>query len=184
MSSGSTDSVHVPNGRTVSGSISSGTVSGDRHAPTLATAGSYSTGGGAPAPRSSAKRNELPVRERPRIRHACRAILANCVQNLERARDAGSDIVPKSNALQEVKDSLADLWRMRSDREEQFAELINQLQAVFVNRQVEDFTHEQLDVLESVLAKMHDEPRFNDSFANSISMELLRGGVDVFRELD
>jgi hypothetical protein len=90
----------------------------------------------------------------------------------------------RNNELEQVKDGLADLWTLRSGREPAFAEVVNMLQCVFANRNVEDFTSAQMAVLRDVFLRLCAESVVDDDFVNSISFELLRGDVDIFRELE
>ena len=83
-----------------------------------------------------------------------------------------------------MKDSLSELWKVRSQREEQFAELMNLLQGAFVQRNVEDFTAEQLRCFRSVFARLRDEATYDDEFANAITVELINGGIDAFRGIE
>ncbi len=83
-----------------------------------------------------------------------------------------------------MKDALADLWKIRAKREQQFAEVVNILQIVFTERNVEDFTSDQLLCLRSVFGKLRDESAYDDEFTNTITSELLSGGLDVFRGIE
>ena len=74
---------------------------------------------------------------------------------------------------------------MRANREEGFAELVNALQCVFLDRDVESFDDGQLHTLHDVFERLsHEQDEFSDDFANAITADLIRGGIDVFRELD
>lgn len=157
--------------------------SGGNWSPTLETAGTRSTG--AAADRSTRPRHVrvLPKAVEPKARHATRTLLANCIEHLYCAKDNRSDFFLRNNALEEVRDCLRELWSMRSGREEAFAEIINLLQSVFAQRTVELFEEGQLDALLSAFERLYDAGVVDDDVANDISMELLNGGVDVFREL-
>ena len=80
-----------------------------------------------------------------------------------------------------MKNSLAGLWKMRATREEQFGEVVNLLQGLFLGRDVEEFTHDQLTCLQSVFDKLFQEATYDDDFVNAITIELLGVGLDVFR---
>ena len=58
------------------------------------------------------------------------------------------------------------------------------LQGVFAKRGVEQFTAEQLTCVRRVCDRLAQEPEYDDDFANAITIELLKGGLDVFREIE
>ena len=64
-----------------------------------------------------------------------------------------------------------------------FEEMINVLQVALFVESAESLTPSQLDAIWSVLAKMNDDPDVDDQAANDLTQELIRGGVDVFREI-
>ena len=158
--------------------------SGEKHSPTLDTSGTRSTGVDAHEPVTHERRQAMQPSVAPRIRHRTHALFTSCLENLDRALDNEADFFLKNNSLEQLKDSLAELWHVRLKREEQFAEVINMLQAIFVGRNVETFDIKQLALLRSVLVRLRDEPMYDDDFANAVTRELLKGGIDVFRELD
>ena len=106
------------------------------------------------------------------------------MDNLNRALDHDTDFFLRNNAIEHLKDSLADLWEIRSKREEQFAEAINMLQGVFAERTVEEFTSDQLSCLRSVFDKLCQDSVYDDDAINAITLELLNGGLDVFRGIE
>lgn len=165
-------------------SIAAGaSVSGDQYSPTLETSGMRATGASAPrtSRRISAQSSVLPPA--PRIKQRIRVTFDRCIDDSKQANDFSADFFLRNNSLARVRDSLADLWDVRSKREEQFSELINMMQGVFANRAVEEFTSEQIDALSSAFGRLRDEPAFNDELANDVTTDLLKGGIDVFREI-
>ena len=117
-------------------------------------------------------------------KHACYALFSACIDNLDRALEHDEDFFLRNNAIEQLKDTLSELWKVRSQREEQFGELINVLQGTFTQRNVEEFTAEQLDCLRSAFGRLRDEPVYDDDFANAITVELLNGGIDAFRGIE
>lgn len=177
----STSTIARRNGPSV---VASGSVSGDAYTATLATAGSRSTGVAEPTlPRGQRSASQFP-KVLPKVKHACYAFFSACIDDLDRAIDHNEDFFLRSNSLEQLKDTLSELWKVRSQREEQFSELINVLQGVFVQRNVEDFTTEQLKCLRSVFGRIREQPDYDDDFASSITVELLNGGVDAFRGIE
>lgn len=164
--------------------VASGSVSGDAYTSTLATSGNRSTG----APDPPFSRGTRPAsrvsKVLPKVKHACYALFSTCIDNLDRALDHNEDFFLRNNALEQLKDTLSELWKVRSQREEQFGELMNVLQGVFVERIVEDFTIEQLSCFRSVFGRLRDEAIYDDDFANAITLELLNGGIDAFRGIE
>jgi len=118
------------------------------------------------------------------VRHRCLALFVACIDNLDRALDQEREFFLRNNALEQLKESLADLWDIRSKREEPFAEVINVLQGVFIERNVEDFTHDQLICLRSAFVKLCEQTVYDDESINAITVELLNGGLDVFRGIE
>lgn len=172
------------NGRANRSVVVSGSVSGDAYAPTLVTSGRRATGStslpGLRAGGSLPRTASVP----PKVTHRCHAILESCIDNLNRALDHDMDFFLRNNAIEHLKDSLADLWSIRSKREEQFAEAINMLQGVFAERTVEEFTNDQLSCLRSVFDKLCKRSVYDDDSVNAITLELLNGGLDVFRGIE
>ena len=164
--------------------VTGGSVSGDAYTATLATAGSRSTGTAElPSPRG--KRSTSPASKvLPKVKHACYALFSTCIENIDRALNHDEDFFLRNNSLEQLKDTLSELWKVRSQREEQFGELINILQGVFVRRNVEDFTTKQLNCLRSVFERLRKEPVYDDHFANAITVELLNGDIDAFRGIE
>ncbi len=160
-----------------------GSVSGEHYSPTLQTSGTMSTGSTALHTSARGTRCSPLLEIAPRIKHRIHALLDACITNLDQANDNSEDFFIRNNSLERVRDSLSDLWSIRSKREEQFAEVINMLQSVFLDRPVEDFAERQIDALKCVFVKLRDEPIFDDEVANEVTADLLKGGVDVFREL-
>ncbi len=178
------DIASPPNGGVNQRVVTGGPVSGDAYAPTLVTSGTRATGAASrPALRAGRTCSRAPA-VLPKVRHRCHALLAACIDNLNRALDHDADFFLRNNALEQVKDSLADLWEIRSKREEQFAEVINMLQGVFVERTVEEFATDQLRCLRSAFDKLCQESVFDDDSINAITIELLNGGLDVFRGIE
>ncbi len=164
--------------------VAGGNVSGDAHTPTLATSGTRSTGVGetdAPRGRRTASRIAKDV---PKVKHACYALMTACIDNLDRAVDHGEDFFIRTNSVEQLKDALRELWKFRSQREEQFGEVMNLLQGILAGRSAEDFSSDHLVCMRSVFCQLREEIAFDDDFANAITVELLNGGLDVFRGID
>ena len=166
-------------------SIARGTTpSGDNYAPTLETSGTRSTGSSLQRAVRIADRPSTQHAIEPKVKHKARALFASCIENIERAIDNEADFFLRNNSLEQLKDSLGELWALRDRREAGFAEIVNMLQNILLGRDVEAFTIDQLDVLRSVFTKLHNEAVFDDGLANVVTHDLLKGDVDVFRELD
>jgi hypothetical protein len=162
-------------------------VSGDRWAPGIETPGSRSTG---EAKRRSGtvaatKPPVSPRRVSDRTLRRRRLYLKACLDELERARKTGEDPVLKGNSLADVRNHLQGLWELVEGNpdSEAFEEVINILQIAFCVERPEALALRQLDAIWSVLLKMHDDPDVDDQAANDLTHELIRGGVDVFREI-
>ena len=162
-------------------------VSGDRWVPGIETPGSRSTG--------EAKRRPMSV-PGPKLRPSSRRIpdramqkrrlyLKACLDELERVRNGGENPILKGNSLADAKDHLQALWELveGNPNSEPFEEMINVLQIALCADTPEALTLAELDAIWSVLATMHSEPDFDDETANALTQELIKGGVDVFREI-
>ena len=66
---------------------------------------------------------------------------------------------------------------------EAFEEMVNVLQVAICAENPQTLAPAQLNAIWSVLVKMHDDPDLNDQAANDLTQELIKGGVDVFREI-
>jgi hypothetical protein len=162
-------------------------VSGDRWAPGIETPGSRCTG---EAKRRSvteaATRSPVSPRRVPdRALRRRRLYLKACLDELERARNGSEDPILKGNSLAEVRNHLQSLWELVEGNpdSEAFEEIVNVLQIAFCVESPEAVTPGQLGAIWSVLVKMHDDPDIDDQTANDLTQELIRGGVDVFREI-
>ena len=61
--------------------------------------------------------------------------------------------------------------------------MVNVLQIAFCDECLDAITPSQSEAIRSVLVKLHDDPDVDDQAANELTQELIRGGVDVFREI-
>ncbi len=108
-----------------------------------------------------------------------------CIDELERARENNDDPILKANSLAQVRDHLQTLWDLLEgdSQSEAFEEMVNVLQIAFCDENLQAITPSQLDAMWSVLVKLHHDPDVDDQAANELTRELIRGGVDVFREI-
>lgn len=164
--------------------VAGGSVSGDAHTPTLATSGTRSTGVGETAARRGRRTASRVTEFPPKVKHACYAVFTACIDNLDRAVDHGEDFFIRTNSVEQLKDALHELWKVRWQREEPFGEIVNLLQGIFAGRKAEDFSTDQLVCMRSVFAQLREQTAYDDDFANAITLELLNGGLDVFRGID
>ena len=163
-----------------------GSVSGDPLTPGIETPGSQCTGEGngrsarAPVsrPPSSRRIPERALRKR-------RLCLKACLDELERIRNGSDDPILKGNSLADARNHLQALWeRVEGNPDsEAFEEMINVLQVALCVENPQSLATAQLNAICSVLVKMHDDPDLDDQEANDLTQELIKGGVDVFREI-
>lgn len=152
-------------------------------APGLLTSGRQATGGDSRG-FTSAKQAQRRKEVLPKVRHAVRALYATCLDCLDRAESQSDNFFARNAALEQLRDSLAQLWEMRRSHEEQFAEVINMLQCLFADRRVEDFQDQHLAAMRSVFERLRTEYAVDDQLANDLTRILLQGGLDVFREIE
>ena len=164
--------------------IGIGSVSGDDYAATITTAGSRATGKGA------ASCTAVRGRTDPRWFSTHRAALQRCQLLVTAARDdlssavAEDDVILRSNAINAVRQWLAQLWSMRKQREEPFGDVINELQTYLDETPDEDLPNERLIVLDNALERLADEQVVDDHVAAELTGVLISGGVNVFQDLN
>jgi len=171
---------------TVQVSLDYESVSGSRWAPGIQTPGGQSTGEDKRrAAATPSTRPSVPRRIREKAERKQRLYLKACLEDLERARSSSEDPILKANSLTEVRHHLQALWEMveGSPDCEAFEEVVNMLQIAFCVEDSEALTPRQLNAISSVLDKMHNDPDVDDQTANDLTQELIRGGIDVFREI-
>jgi hypothetical protein len=185
---GTGDIIQLPSYNDLPSFLGYGSVSGSRWAEGIETAGSRSTGEGRRLFTDTLSK-KLPSISRPvpiKVIHTRRFYLQSCIDALENAENNSEDIILKSNCLTDVQDHLQVLWELlEGDSEsEAFEEIINVLQIAFCHKSLETLTPNQLSSIKSVLVKLHENPDIEDHVANEFTQELIRGGVDVFREIE
>ncbi|MCR9234433.1 MAG: hypothetical protein NXI29_25825 [bacterium] len=162
---------------------SSGSVSGEAYAPSLITSRNRSTGSNTDSTFRDIKQYTKTTKIQPRLKHKCFAQLSACVDNLNRAIDHEEEFYVRNNALEQLRKTLADLWEFRSNREENFAAIINMLQGIFEKKEVEFFTKDNLSCLLKVFERIRDEVNYDDEFLGDITIALFNGGIDAFEEI-
>jgi phosphatidylserine/phosphatidylglycerophosphate/cardiolipin synthase-like enzyme len=166
--------------------IGHGSRSGGAGAPNIETAGSRSTGEenrNAAAPRVT-KASKLR-RMAARTLHRRRASLKACLTDLERIQTLGDNLIAKSNCIADIQKHLRSLWDdVEGDSDsEAFEEIINALRVAFADDDPRSLSEDQLGGLRSAILAIYEEPDVNDALANDLTEELLRHGIDLFREL-
>jgi hypothetical protein len=162
-----------------------GSRSGGTGAPNIETAGSRSTG--------EKRHNETPrVTNASRLRrmaartlHRRRASLGTCLTDLDRIQNLGDDPIAKSNYIADIQKHLRSLWDdVEGDSDsEGFEEIVNALRVAFADDDPRSLSEDQLGALRSAIIAVYEEPDVDDALANDLSAELLRHGIDIFREL-
>ena len=164
--------------------IVSGHSSGEHYTTAIETSGSRATG----SSYRSAGRVRRPAVKRTRVsplaRQTCNTMLSAITDDLQRAVDNKDDVVLKSNAIEHSKERLVRLWSIRSQRETQFAELINTLQLSFAELDSETLSDDTLSCFLYLFERLRDNPTYDDAFVNEMLTELLRNNIDVFRSID
>jgi DNA-directed RNA polymerase subunit F len=162
-------------------------VSGERWVEGIETAGSRSTGESRRRSIGALPRKHLLSQRRVPTKaiQRRRLCLQLCIDELERARENSDDPILRANSLAQVRDHLQTLWDLLEgdSQSEAFEEMVNVLQVAFCDENLGAITPSQSDAIRSVLVKLHDDPDVDDQAANELTQELIRGGVDVFREI-
>ncbi len=164
--------------------IGTAQVSGDIYAPTITTAGSRATGKGDHTDAAVRRREELGQRRPHRAAlNRCRLLVEAARQDLSGAIEE-DDVILRSNLINAVRQTLAQLWSMRKQREEPFGDVINDLQTYLDETPDEDLPNERLIVLNNALERFANEQVVDDHVAVDLTVLLLRGGVNVFQDLN
>ena len=165
-----------------------GSVSGDRWTPGIETPGSRSTGEDKRRSAAVSSVNRpLSLRRIPektmRKRRLC---LKACLDEFERIWEASEDPVLRANSFDDVRRHLQVLWELvdGDPDSEALEEVVNVLQVALCVESPEALTQSQLDAIWSVIVKMHEDPDVGDQVASDLTQELIKGGVDVFREIE
>jgi hypothetical protein len=166
--------------------LGNGSRSGGAGAPGLETMGSRSTGERRPEamikPRTSSHAfRRIP----PKVLQWRRVCLKACLTELDRIASLDDDRMGKSNCLADIQKHLQSLWEaVENDTESKaFEEMVNILQIAFWDDDPAVLGALQLETLRLVISKLHDDPDVDDSLANALTEQLIRGGIDVFREI-
>lgn len=167
-------------GRKSSVGISRGEVSGEPYSPTIRTSGSRSTGVDTPKVHKGGDLSTHAPLVAPGLRQICRAYYDKCIASLDAASAEFDDFFVRNNAIEEFRDTLTQLWRIRRQRESQFAEIINVLQGLLNGKESESFTVDDLHCLTDAVQALSREPVLDDEAANAVTRILLKGGFDVF----
>ena len=102
--------------------------------------------------------------------------------NLSSALDE-DDAILRSNSINAVRQTLAQLWAMRKQREEPFGDVINDLQTYLDETPDDELPNKRLVVLDNALERLTNEQVVDDHVAAEITLLMLRGGVNVFQDL-
>jgi hypothetical protein len=184
---GTGEGVQVQCGADRSASLTYESVSGDRWAQGIETAGSRSTGENQRRFNDTSMRKvRLPTRRVPyKALQRRRLYLQSCLEELERAESVGEDPILRSNVFTQVRDHLQQLWELLEgdSQSEAFEEIVNVLQIAFCDESLDVLGPRQWTALKSVFVKLCEDPDIDDQVANELTRELIRGGVDVFREI-
>ena len=166
--------------------LGSGSRSGGTGAPGLETTGSRSTGERAPEAMTKPRTGSQAFRRIPaKVLQWRRVCLNACLTELDRIASLDDDPMGKSNCLADIQRHLGSLWdAVEGDTESKaFEEMVNVLQVAFVDDDPVALDTPQLEALRLVMTRLHEDPDVDDSLANDLTDQLMRGGVDVFREI-
>ncbi|MFO8007974.1 MAG: hypothetical protein R6V05_09570 [Candidatus Brocadiia bacterium] len=109
--------------------------------------------------------------------------LGSAVEALEAAIDAATDMVSRSNAIDQAAECLEALWGLRDTQTDEFAEVVAMLRGLFEQRDAESMEPDELTCLCEVLNRFAREPALDEERANELTSLMIRRGVDVYRGL-
>ena len=148
----------------------------------------FVVGPGRPSGERTADEAETGSRSKPQIQvtthaiHRANLCLKRAIESIDTILGE-TDIILRANALDQFRTQLRKLWEMRTDREPAFAEFVNMLEMVFLDTRIADFTDAAMSTVKEVLQIAYDEEDFDDELNNELTERLIRGDLDVFREL-
>ena len=119
-----------------------------------------------------------------RVRHKLRALVDSCLDGIDRVIDTVQEPILRANSYNQLKRSLAGLWQLRNWMTEDFGEIVNMIEMLLVEREATHFSELQFETIRSVLLQVRDAESFDEDFANKLTVELMRGGLDAFREIE
>ena len=117
-------------------------------------------------------------------RKSMRVLLRSCFDSLGRILDNQDDFILKANSFTQFQAYLGDLWGLRSNFGDAFAEIINMLQGLVLGREETCFSQPEVAALQYAMLRLQNTHVIDDRVANEITSDLIKGGLDVFRELD
>lgn len=106
-----------------------------------------------------------------------------CLDAIERSIENKDDIIGKANAINEIRDSLEQLWQERINREDQFGDIINIIQGVLHREQAENITIKHLLVISKVLKNISNISKLTNSDQRDALKMMADVGVDIFKFL-
>ena len=117
-------------------------------------------------------------------RRVMRSLVRASEDALQRIFDNQDDFVLRANSFTQFQACLSDLWGLRGRFGDAFAEIINMFQGVVQGRADSFFTPSEIVVLLFAMRRLHNSNAIDDCVANDITADLIKGGLDVFREID
>ncbi len=106
-----------------------------------------------------------------------------CIDAIERAIENKEDIIGKSNAINEIRISLEQLWQERKNKEDQFGDIINIIQGALHEEQADDITIKQLYAISKVLKNISNISQLTNSDHRDALKIMDEGGSDIFKFL-
>ncbi len=82
-----------------------------------------------------------------------------------------------------MRESLEELWALSDTREEPFAEAINILQGILLEKTVESFENKEILGLKRAFLRLQGEPIVDENIVGEIVFSLVEDGIDVFRPI-
>jgi hypothetical protein len=161
-------------------------VSGEGHSDLLLTSRHDATGTAA-APQETTKSSYGALRTQARVPvvnlQKVFPHLQSALEALASAIEWESDMAAKANAVSQFHVAFDSLWELRHVREEEFGEMVEVIQGILLAREPESISRSELECIRAVVTRLADEPRLDAATANELTGLMIRGGLDVFREL-
>ena len=110
------------------------------------------------------------------------ARLLSCAESVD-SIIGEEEVVLRTNGFEQLKSKLHKLWDSRGEHEPEFAEFVNMIQMIFFQTDVGEFSDEQFATVRDVLKSAADAREFDDEVNNDLTTRLVKGGLNVFREL-
>jgi hypothetical protein len=162
----------------------------------LSIYGTYDTGSGSPEERGrgtrpyaragSHMRSQKPDRQKQERRDVLRRLIARATSETDGMAHAAEqqDATRLSNLSYKLRDTLQELWDLRSDREDDWGDILNTLQIAMEGREIGDYTIAQCRAISRVIADHLALYEVDGDDVEQSVLVLVESGLDPWKGTD